>query len=131
MSFQLIFNAYFGSVSTCLTGPVTGIIINNHKLENHTISAIIFSLLCILFGLYSPTVLEVLDKLPNEFIITLGGLALLTVLKQSFIESFNSNRSLGALITFLITISGFNLFNIGAPFWGLIAGFFITKLVEK
>ena len=65
---------------------MTGIIINNHKLENHTISAIIFSLLCILFGLYSPTVLEILDKLPNEFIITLGGLALLTVLKQSFIE---------------------------------------------
>ena len=129
--FGSFFNAYFGSVSTCLTGPVTGIIINNHKLENHTTSAIIFSLLCILFGLYSPTVLEVLDKLPNEFIITLGGLALLTVLKQSFIESFNSNRSLGALITFLITISGFNLFNIGAPFWGLIAGFFITKLVEK
>ena len=52
----------------------------------------------------------------DEFIITLGGLALLTVLKQSFIESFNSNRSLGALITFLITISDFNLFNIGAPF---------------
>ncbi len=129
--FGSFFNAYFGSVSTCLTGPVTGIIINNHKLENHTISAIIFSLLCILFGLYSPTVLEILDKLPNEFIITLGGLALLTVLKQSFIESFNSNRSLGALITFLITISDFNLFNIGAPFWGLIAGFFITKLVEK
>ena len=28
--FGSFFNAYFGSVSTCLTGPVTGIIINNH-----------------------------------------------------------------------------------------------------
>ena len=46
-----------------------------------------------------------------------------------FIWGFTS--ILGALITFLITISDFNLFNIGAPFWGLIAGFFITKLVEK
>ena len=129
--FGSFFNAYFGSVSTCLTGPVTGIIINNSKIKNHTISAIVFSLLCILFGLYSPTVLDILNKLPNEFIITLGGLALLTVLKQSFIESFKKNRSMGALITFLITISGFSLFNIGAPFWGLVSGFIITKLIEN
>ncbi len=129
--FGSFFNAYFGAVSTCLTGPVTGIIINDPKVKNHAISAIIFSLLCILFGLYSPTVLEILNKLPNEFIITLGGLALLTVLKQSFVESFKNDRSMGALITFLVTLSGFSLFNIGAPFWGLVSGFIITKLIEN
>ncbi len=129
--FGSFFTSYFGAVSTCLTGPVTGIIINDPKTKNHSISAIIFSILCILFGLYSPTVLEILDKLPNEFIITLGGLALLTVLKQSFVESFKSDRSMGALITFLVTLSGFSIFNIGAPFWGLISGFFITKLIEN
>ena len=72
-----------------------------------------------------------LNQLPQEFIITLGGLALLTVLKQSFVEAFKNNRSLGALITFLVTLSGFSLFNIGAPFWGLIFGFLITKFMEK
>ena len=72
-----------------------------------------------------------LNQLPAEFIITLGGLALLTVLKQSFVESFKSNRSLGALITFLVTLSEFSLFNIGAPFWGLISGFLVTKFLEK
>ncbi len=129
--FGSFFNAYFGSVSTCLTGPVTGIIINDPKVKNHHVSAIIFSLLCIIFGLYSPFVLEMLNQLPAEFIITLGGLALLTVLKQSFVESFKSNRSLGALITFLVTLSEFSLFNIGAPFWGLISGFLVTKFLEK
>ena len=129
--FGSFFNAYFGSVSTCLTGPVTGIIINDPKVKNHDVSAIIFSLLCIIFGLYSPYVLEMLNQLPAEFIITLGGLALLTVLKQSFVESFKSNRALGALITFLVTLSEFSLFNIGAPFWGLISGFLITKFLEK
>ncbi len=129
--FGSFFNAYFGSVSTCLTGPVTGIIINDPKVKNHHVSAIIFCLLCIAFGLYSPLVLEMLNQLPAEFIITLGGLALLTVLKQSFIDSFKSNRSLGALITFLVTLSEFSLFNIGAPFWGLISGFLVTKLLEK
>ena len=129
--FGSFFNAYFGSVSTCLTGPVTGIIINDPKVKNHHVSAIIFCLLCIAFGLYSPLVLDMLNQLPAEFIITLGGLALLTVLKQSFIDSFKSNRSLGALITFLVTLSEFSLFNIGAPFWGLISGFLVTKLLEK
>ncbi len=129
--FTSFINSYLGSVSTCLTGPVTGIIVENEKIYNHYISAIIFSVLCIFFGLYSPTILEILGRLPSEFIITIGGLALLTVLKQSFIESFAGSNTLSALITFIVTISEISFFNIGAPFWGLISGFFISKLIEN
>ena len=129
--FTSFINSYLGSVSTCLTGPVTGIIVENEKIYNHYISAIIFSVLCIFFGLYSPTILEILGRLPSEFIITIGGLALLTVLKQSFIESFAGSYTLSALITFIVTISEISFFNIGAPFWGLISGFFISKLIEN
>ncbi len=124
-------NAFFGSVSTCLTGPVTGIIINDQNVKNHFVSAIIFSLLCVLFGLYSPFVLDLMKNLPKEFIATLGGLALLTVLQQSFVDAFKKERAMSALVTFLVTLSGVNFLNIGAPFWGLIAGFFVTKSIEK
>ena len=124
-------NAYFGAVSTCLTGPVTGIIINDQNVKYHFISAIIFSILCVVFGLYSPYVLDLMKNLPKEFIATLGGLALLTVLKQSFVDAFKNERALSALVTFLVTLSEINFMNIGAPFWGLIAGFFVFKLTEK
>jgi len=125
------FNAYLGAVSTCLTGPVTGILTSNPNTKNQYISAILFSVLCVIFGLYSPFVLNLLQELPKEFIITLGGLALLNVLQQSFIDSFKSKHTLSALLTFLVTLSEFSLFNIGAPFWGLLLGFLVSKFIEK
>ena len=99
--------------------------------QNQYISAILFSFLCIVFGLYSPFVLNLLQELPKEFIITLGGLALLNVLQQSFVDSFKSKYALSALLTFLVTLSEFSLFNIGAPFWGLLLGFLVSRFIEK
>ena len=125
------FNAYLGAVSTCLTGPVTGILISNPNTRNKYISAILFSVFCIFFGLFSPSILNLLQEMPKEFIISLGGLALLNVLQQSFVDSFKSNHVLSALLTFLVTLSEFSLFNIGSPFWGLLLGFLVSKLIEK
>ena len=125
------FNAYLGAVSTCLTGPVTGILISNPNTRNKYISAILFSIFCIFFGLFSPSILNLLQEMPKEFIISLGGLALLNVLQQSFVDSFKSNHVMSALLTFLVTLSEFSLFNIGSPFWGLLLGFLVSKLIEK
>ena len=125
------FNAYLGAVSTCLTGPVTGILISNPNTRNKYISAILFSVFCIFFGLFSPSILNLLQEMPKEFIISLGGLALLNVLQQSFVDSFKSNHVMSALLTFLVTLSEFSLFNIGSPFWGLLLGFLVSKLIEK
>ncbi len=36
--------------------------------------------------------------------------------------SLMKDFSVSALITFLVTASGLNLFGIGAAFWGLLAG---------
>ena len=125
------FNAYLGAVSTCLTGPVTGILTNNPNTQNQYISAILFSIFCIIFGLFSPFVLNLIQELPKEFIISLGGIALLNVLQQSFVDSFKSNHAMSALLTFLVTLSEFSLFNVGAPFWGLLLGFLVSKFIEK
>lgn len=38
---------------------------------------------------------------------------------------------MGALFSFLITVSGFSLFNVGAPFWGLVGGTLISLLLER
>jgi benzoate membrane transport protein len=61
----------------------------------------------------------------------LAGLALLQVLGSCFAAAFGANFRMGALITFLITISGAQLFNIGAPFWGLVGGTLISLLLER
>jgi benzoate membrane transport protein len=38
---------------------------------------------------------------------------------------------LGALVTFLVTVADLAILNIGAPFWGLLAGLTISRLLER
>ena len=172
--FGSIINSFFGTVSSCLTGPVTGIIVsedqNKHEayikeadnligeertnyllkthgqetvkagiiqfkkneiIKNQYTGAIIFSLLCIMFGIFSPFFTGFITNCPPAFISTLGGIALLLVLKNTFIVAFSGSYSLGALIAFLITMSDLVFLNIGSPFWGLIGGVIIAKMFDK
>ena len=172
--FGSIINSFFGTVSSCLTGPVTGIIVsedqNKHEanikeannligeeranyllkthgketikaaiiqfkkneiIKTHYTGAIIFSLLCIVFGIFSPFFTGFITTCPPAFISTLGGIALLLVLKNTFIVAFSGNCSLGALIAFLITMSDLVFLNIGSPFWGLIGGVVVAKIFDK
>ena len=169
-----IINSFFGTVSSCLTGPVTGIItsdennknslkvsdankllgqerveflvkkhgkenfleaLKDHKvnttIKGHYTSGIVFSLLCITFGIFSPFFTGFISSCPPGFIASLGGIALLIVLKNTFIAAFSGSFSLGALVSFLITMSDLVLLNIGSPFWGLIGGLFIVKIYEN
>ena len=68
--------------------------------------------------------------LDHGFIATLAGLAMLRVLQASFATAFEGRFGFGALITFLITVSGISVANIGAPFWGLVFGYIASQLLE-
>jgi benzoate membrane transport protein len=45
--------------------------------------------------------------------------------------SFGGKFTLGALVTFLVTVADVAIFNIGAAFWGLVLGFGISWLLER
>jgi benzoate membrane transport protein len=68
---------------------------------------------------------------PGAFIATLAGLAMLRVLQGAFSVSFRDRFTLGALVTFLVTVSNISFFNIGAPFWALAAGLAASRLLER
>ena len=125
--------APFGSQSVCLAGPMTGIVTSPAigPKDRRYGAAIVTGLLWMLFGLFSPTATALSQILPASLINLLAGLALLDVLGTCFASAFGEKFRLGALFTFLITISGLRLFNIGAPFWGLVAGSVISLLLER
>jgi len=123
--------AIFGSVSTCLTGPVNAILSSGGQRHQQYIAAFIICLLAILFGLYAPLFTKLMLATPPAFISTLAGLALLRILQTSFVVSFSGSFSLGALLCFLITMADQPIFNIGAPFWGLVFGLTISWLLER
>jgi benzoate membrane transport protein len=125
--------APFGSQSVCLAGPMTGIVTNPRvgAMDRRYAAAIVTGILWMLFGLFSPVATAMSRILPGPLIDLLAGLALLEVLASCFAAAFGSNFRFGAILTFLITISGVRLLNVGAPFWGLIGGTVFSLLLDR
>jgi benzoate membrane transport protein len=123
--------ASVGAVSTCLTGPVNAIISSSGEKDKHYAAGVIVSLLALLFGIFSPTVTRVMLATPKVFIATLAGLALLRVLERAFVVSFSGAFTLGAAVTFLVTVANVPIFSIGAPFWAVLIGFAVSRALER
>ncbi len=123
--------AMVGAVSTCLTGPSNALITSAGQRERHYTAAMTMGALMVVFGLVAPTFTHLMLAAPKEFIMALGGVALLRVLQAAFVSAFAGRFTMGALVSFLVTVADLGLFNIGAAFWGLVAGFVVSVLLEK
>ena len=77
----------------------------------------------ILMGLAGASVVSLFAALPKALVMVIAGLALFGTIANALANSLEdiSTRE-PALITFLVTASGFSLWGIGAAFWGLVAG---------
>jgi len=124
-------NALIGGISTCLTGPTNAIIVGSGERERHYVAGIVVGLLAVLFGLFAPTFNRLLLSAPKTFVAALAGLAMLRVLQAAFVTAFATRFSLGALAAFLVTVADVALLNVGAAFWGLIAGLVVAGLLER
>ena len=56
---------------------------------------------------------------------------MLKALQGAFRGAFSGTHAEGALITFLVTVSGITVLGIGAAFWGLCAGVAATVLLDR
>jgi len=120
-----------GTVSTCLTGPVNAIISSSGERARHYTAGIFVGLLALGFGLAAPLFTRVMLGAPGAFIATLAGLAMLRILQTAFTVAFKDRFTLGALVTFLVTVADVPIFNIGAPFWGLVIGYLASWVLER
>jgi benzoate membrane transport protein len=121
----------FGAVSTCLTGPVNAVIASGGEKRRHYTAALVVALLAMGFGLLAPLFTRLLLGTPPAFIATLAGLAMLRVLQTAFQISFRDKFSFGALACFLVTVADLPILHIGAPFWGLVFGLAVSRLLER
>lgn len=123
--------ALVGTVPTCLTGPVNAIVTSSGERQRHYTAAIAVAVFAIAFGLLAPVFTRLMLATPPAFIAALAGLAMLRVLQTAFTVSFRERFTLGALVTFLVTVADVPIFNIGAPFWGLVIGYTVSRLLER
>ncbi|GAA4691763.1 benzoate/H(+) symporter BenE family transporter [Pseudonocardia yuanmonensis] len=126
-----LLTAGVGAVSTCLTGPTNALLAASGERHRHYVAGISCGLLAMVFGLFAPLFTRLLLAVPPAFVATLGGLAMLRVLQAAFVTAFGSRCTFGALVTFVVTVSDVTVLNIGSAFWGLLAGFGVTWLLER
>lgn len=126
-----LFAGIVGTVSTCLTGPTNAILSTGRDKHTHYAGGILVGLLAVVFGLFSPLFTKLLLATPPAFIATLAGLAMLRVLQGAFSTAFQGAFGIGALVAFLVTVSGISIAGIGAPFWGLVFGALVSRILER
>jgi len=123
--------AFVGTVSTCLTGPVNALISSSGDKRRHYTAGVMVGILALVFGLMSPLFTSAMLAAPSAFIAGLAGLAMLRVLQAAMTTAFKTAFTLGALITFLVTVADVPIFGLGAPFWGLVFGYTVSRLLER
>lgn len=84
-----------------------------------------------MFGLFAPLFVRWMTAAPAAFVATLGGLAMLRALQGAFVTAFASKYTMGALVAFVVTAANVTFWNIGAAFWGLVAGVLVSRLLER
>jgi benzoate membrane transport protein len=120
-----------GSVPTCVTGPSNALLQASGEARTRYVGGMIFGLLAIAFSLCAPFMTALGEVLPVSYIQMLGGLAMWGVLQKTFISAFRTKFTLGALAAFVVSVSGIEIWQVGAAFWGLLFGFALSLLLER
>lgn len=122
--------AAVGAISTCLTGPTNALLTASGERARHYAAAVWCGALAMAFGLLAPGMVRLMLAMPDAFVAALGGLAMLRALHGAFGAAFSGRFGTGALVTFLVTVADLTVLNVGAAFWGLVAGLVVARLVE-
>lgn len=126
-----VLNAGFGAVPACVTGPTNALLTSSGEKHRQYTGAVVYGLLSLVCALLAPTLTRLMLATPEAFVLALGGIAMLKALQQAFVTAFSTTFTLGSLVTFVVTISGLNLFNIHAAFWGILIGYTVSRLLER
>jgi benzoate membrane transport protein len=83
----------------------------------------------VITGVFGATLITLFGGLPVALIHTISGLALTGAITSSLSASMADPYGReGAIVAFMCTAASFTLFNVGAPFWGLVFGV-LTHLI--
>lgn len=74
-------------------------------------------------GIFGATLAALFAALPKELVLSIAALALFGSIINGLTNAMAEPKEReAALITFMVTASGFTLFSIGSAFWGIVAG---------
>jgi benzoate membrane transport protein len=118
--------APFGAYSLCMAA-ITAAICSGREAHpdpsKRYVAAVFAGLFYLVTALFGATIAALFAAFPKELVMAVAGLALLGTIGNSLVAAVREDRDReAALITFLVTASGFAPLGIGSAFWGLVAG---------
>ena len=86
----------------------------------------------IIFAICAQSMVQLFAIVPKSLIILIAGLALFSACASSLKMALSEAKDLdSAMLTFLVTASGFSAFGIGSAFWGLSAGLLFYMFMKQ
>ena len=125
-----IVNASVGAVSACVTGPTNVLLTASGQKQRQYTAAVTYGVLSLVFALFAPVFTRFMLATPEAFVLALGGIAMIKALQGAFVTAFSTRFTFGALVTFVVTVSGLDLFNIHAAFWGILFSYVVSRVLE-
>lgn len=84
----------------------------------------------LMVGVFGTTLVGFFMVLPAQLIAVIAGLALFGAIISGLSQAMeDEEQKEGALVTFLITVSGFSIAGIGSAFWGLVGGLIVSVIL--
>jgi benzoate membrane transport protein len=119
--------AFFGGHGTNLGALTAAIVVSPDAQpdpDKRYASAVASGAWHVLFGVFGAAVVSLFAAFPAVFVSTIAGLSLSGIIANSLAGAMEKPQARdAAVIAFLCTAGNFTLLGIGAPFWGLIAGY--------
>lgn len=95
-------------------------------------SSIIAGIFWMMIGVLGTTVVVLFTSFPKALVLTIAGLALFNTIGSSLYGAIHLEKDREpAVLTLLVTASGFTIWGIGSAFWGLLMGMVAMKIMNS
>ncbi|QQP98755.1 benzoate/H(+) symporter BenE family transporter [Lysobacter enzymogenes] len=126
--------APFGAYSLCLAAITAAICMGEDAHEDprrRYMAAVAAGVFYLITGVFGATVAAAFAAFPQALVMAIAGIALLATIGNGLAAALHDpGEREPALITFLVTASGFTAWQIGSVFWGMVAGVLATAVLR-
>lgn len=131
---QLVLSCY-GCFSTNI-GALTASISMTDEVDRDPskryLATVTSGVLSIIIALFAGSIAYFLHLFPNELIMSIAGIALISTTAQSLRTAFSKTENLEIIfITFCIAASGVNFFGMSSAFWSFLVGTLLFNLFSR